>query len=103
MIYQVILFNIVFIFQQIWKRKIILYLEIVDVREVEGRKSVNMERIGFERGMDILMVIDMEIKEVVIDGYVEIGVFFSKCYVVNFKCVCGFFGYIFIFVRKMLF
>lgn len=82
--------------------KTILHLEIVDVREVEGRKSANMERIGFERGMDTLMATDMEIKEVVTNGHAEIGALFSKCHVANFKCVCDFFGYIFICVRKML-
>ena len=63
--------------------KTILHLEIVDVREVEGRKSANMERIGFERGMDTLMATDMEIKEVVTDGHAEIGALFSKCHVAN--------------------
>ena len=49
------------------KTKTILHLEIADVREVEDRKSANMERVGFERGMDTLMATDMEIKEVATD------------------------------------
>ena len=28
-----------------------LNLNVVDVREIEGRKSPNMERVGFERGL----------------------------------------------------
>ena len=35
--------------------KTILNLKIVDVKEVEGRKSTKMERLGFERGLDELM------------------------------------------------
>ena len=58
--------------------KTILHLEIVDVREVEGRKSANMERIGFERGMDSLLASEMNITEVVTDGHSEIGALFSK-------------------------
>lgn len=70
--------------------KTILQLEIVDVREVEGRKSANMERIGFERVMNTLIATEMNIKEVVTDGHAEIGTFFSKYHVVNLKCVCMF-------------
>ena len=70
--------------------KTILHLEIVDVREVEGRKSANMERIGFERGMNTLMATEMNIKEVVTDGHAEIGALLSKYHVVNLKCVCMF-------------
>jgi hypothetical protein len=32
-----------------------LGIEFVDVREVEDGKSPNMERIGFERGLDNLL------------------------------------------------
>ncbi|CAB3985659.1 Hypothetical predicted protein, partial [Paramuricea clavata] len=53
--------------------KCILELNIVDVREVEGRKSPNMERVGFERGLDKLIGSQMNIKEVVTDGHLEIG------------------------------
>lgn len=58
--------------------KEILHLEIVDVREVEGRKSASMERIAFERGMDALLASEMTIKEVVTDGHTEIGALFSE-------------------------
>ena len=74
--------------------KTILHLEIVDVREVVGRKSASMERIGLERGMDTLMATDMKIKEVVTDGHAEIGALFSKCHVANLKCVVFFWLYI---------
>ena len=33
----------------------ILQMNIVDVCEVEGRKSPNMERVTFERGLDSLL------------------------------------------------
>ena len=58
--------------------KCILELNIVDVREVEGRKSPNMERIGFERGLDKLIASKMNVKEVVTDGHLEIGALMSK-------------------------
>ena len=57
--------------------KCILELNIVDVREVEGRKSPNMERVGFERGLDKLMASKMNVKEVT-DGHLEIGALMSK-------------------------
>ena len=53
-------------------------MKIVDVREIEGRKSPNMERAGFERGLDNLMQSKMNIKEVVTDGHLEIGALMSK-------------------------
>ncbi|XP_028418400.1 uncharacterized protein LOC114543733 [Dendronephthya gigantea] len=53
--------------------KCILDINFVEVREVEGRKSPNMERIGFERGLDNLLKSTMIIKEVVTDGHLEIG------------------------------
>jgi hypothetical protein len=55
----------------------ILNMNIVDVREVEGRKSPNMERIGFERGLDEILTSKMVIKEVVTDGHLEIGALMS--------------------------
>ena len=58
--------------------KSILKINIVDVREVEGRKSVNMERIGFERGLDEILKSQMVIKEVVTDGHLQIGALMSK-------------------------
>ena len=58
--------------------KCILELNIVDVREVEGRKSPNMERVGFERGLDKLMASKINVKEVVTDGHLEIGALMSK-------------------------
>ena len=57
--------------------KAILQMNIVDVREAAG-KSTNMERIGFERGMDKLLTSAMCISEVVTDGHLEIGVLMSK-------------------------
>ena len=63
----------------------ILQMNIVDVREAAG-KSNNMERIGFERGMDKLLTSAMCIKEVVTDGHLEIGALMSK-YHVNTQCV----------------
>ena len=42
----------------------ILQINIVDVREVEGRKSNNMERTGFERGLGSLLQSQMVVKEV---------------------------------------
>ena len=55
----------------------ILQMNIVDVREAAG-KSNNMERIGFERGMDKLLTSQMCIKEVVTDGHLEIAALMSK-------------------------
>ncbi|CAB4006537.1 Hypothetical predicted protein [Paramuricea clavata] len=50
----------------------ILQMNVVDVREASG-KSNNMERIGFERGMDALLTSTIVLKEVVTDGHLEIG------------------------------
>ena len=58
------------------KDKAILEMTIVDVRQAAG-KSNNMERIGFEKGMDKLLTSTMEIKEVVTDGHLEIGALMS--------------------------
>ena len=58
--------------------KCILDMKMVDVRQIEGRKSPNMERVGFERGLDNLMQSKMKIKEVVTDGHLEIGALMSK-------------------------
>ena len=55
----------------------ILQMNIIDVREAAG-KSNNMERIGFERGMDRLLASQMNIKEVVTDGHLEIAALMSK-------------------------
>ena len=57
--------------------KAILQMKIVDVREAAG-KSTNMERIGFERGMDKLLTSAMCISEVVTDGHLETGALMSK-------------------------
>ena len=54
----------------------ILQMNVVDVREAAG-KSNNMERIGFERGMDILLASPMVVKEVVTDGHLEIAALMS--------------------------
>ena len=55
----------------------ILQMNIMDVREAAG-KSNNMERIGFERGMDKLLTSQMSVKEVVTDGHLEIASLMSK-------------------------
>jgi hypothetical protein len=39
-----------------------------------------MERIGFERGMDVLLTSTIVLKEVVTDGHLEIGALMSKFY-----------------------
>ena len=52
--------------------KAILQMNIVDVRKAAG-KSTNMERIGFERGMDKLLTSAMCISEVVTDGHPKLG------------------------------
>ena len=61
------------------KDEVILQQNILDVREVEGRKSGNMERVGFERGMDALLGSDIIIEEVVTDGHTGIASLMSKC------------------------
>ena len=58
--------------------KTILNMNIVDVRKVEDRKSNNMERVGFERGIDKLVESNMVVKEVVTDAHSEIGGLMSK-------------------------
>ena len=57
--------------------KSILQMNILDVRETGG-KSNNMERIGFERGMDMLLTSPIVVKEVVTDGHLEIAALMSK-------------------------
>jgi hypothetical protein len=61
--------------------QVILQQNVVDVREVEGRKSNNMERLGFERGMDTLLSTDIIIKEVITDGHTGIASLMSKWYI----------------------
>ena len=58
--------------------KSILSLNVVDVREIEGRKRSNMERVGFERGLHELLTSKMDLKEVVTDGHLEISALMSK-------------------------
>lgn len=58
--------------------KTILNMNIIDVREIEGRKSNKMERVGFEKGMDNLLESNMVVKEVVTDAHSEIGALMSK-------------------------
>jgi hypothetical protein len=53
-------------------------MNVVDVREASG-KSNNMERMGFERGMDVLLASPIILKEVVTDGHLEIAALMSKC------------------------
>ena len=57
--------------------KTILNLNIVEVREVEGRKSTNMERVCFERGLDELLTSTMKIEELVTDGHLGISAMMS--------------------------
>ena len=57
--------------------KAILQMTIVNVREAAG-KSTNMERIGFDRGMDKLLTSAVCISEVVTDGHIEVGALMSK-------------------------
>jgi hypothetical protein len=52
-------------------------MNVVDVRKASG-KSNNMERIGFERRMDVLLASPLILKEVVTDGHLEIAAL-SKC------------------------
>ena len=63
---------------------IILQMNIVDVREVEGRKSTKMERVAFESGLDSLILSPMVVKEVVTDGHLEISSLMSE-YMFNFS------------------
>ena len=56
----------------------ILQMDIVDVREAGG-KSNNMERIGFEKAMGVLLASPIVAKEVVTDGHLEIAALMSKC------------------------
>ena len=49
----------------------ILNMNVVDVREVEGRKRPNMERVGFERGLDSMLQSKMAVKEIVTDGHLS--------------------------------
>ena len=57
--------------------KTILQMNVVDVREAAG-KSNNMEWIGFQKGMDVLLASPMVLKEVVTDGHLEIAALMSK-------------------------
>ena len=67
--------------------KEILNIKIVDVKEVENRKSANMESVGFERGLDEMLQSEMVVKEIVTDGHVEIDALMSKYYIQNiYKC-----------------
>ena len=51
---------------------------MLDVREVAGRKSTNMETIWFQRGMDALLSTDVIIKEVITDGHTGIAALMSE-------------------------
>ena len=70
--------------------KSVLNLNIVDVREVVGRKSPNMERMGFERGLDDILKSSMNINEIVTDGHLEISALMSKWSLnkIKYKYVC---------------
>jgi hypothetical protein len=56
----------------------ILQMNIVDVREVAGKKSNNMEIMAFEKGMGDLLRSSMVIKEIVIDGHLGISALMSE-------------------------
>ena len=62
----------------------ILQMNIVDVREVKGKKSTKMERVAFESGLDSLFLSPMVVKEVVTDGHLEISSLISK-YMFKFR------------------
>ena len=70
--------------------KSVLNLNIVDVWEVVGRKSPNMERMGFERGLDDILKSSMNINEIVTDGHLEISALMSKWSLnkIKYKYVC---------------
>lgn len=55
----------------------VLHSEVVDVREAGG-KSPNMEKIGFDRGMDFLMN-KVKVKEIVTDGHLQISATMRNC------------------------
>ena len=57
----------------------IIQMNVIDVREASG-KSNNMERIGFQKGMDALLASPMIVKEVVTDGHLEIAALMSKVF-----------------------
>ena len=57
--------------------KTILDLKIVDVREVDGRKSTKIKRVGFERGVDDLLTSKMNLQEIVTNGHLEISALMS--------------------------
>ena len=54
--------------------KVLLQQNVLDVREVAGRKSTNMETIGFQRSMDALLGTEIIIKEVITDGHSGINI-----------------------------
>ena len=56
--------------------KTILTLKTLDKRMTE-RKSVNMEKLGFERGMSELQTKQIQVTEVVTDAHVGIGALMS--------------------------
>ena len=57
---------------------IILQQNVLDVREVDGRKSTNMENIGFQQGMNARLSTDIIIKEVITDGHTGIAALMSE-------------------------
>jgi regulatory protein YycI of two-component signal transduction system YycFG len=57
--------------------KTILNLNIVEDREVEGRKSTNMERVCFGREFDKLLTSTMKIEDLVTDGHLGISAIMS--------------------------
>jgi hypothetical protein len=53
-------------------------MNIVDMREVEGRKCNNMEIMAFEKGMGDLLRSSMVIKEIITDSHLGISALMSE-------------------------
>ena len=68
----------------------ILQMNIVDVREIEGRKSTKMEQVAFESGMDSILLSPMVVKEVVTDGHLPL----RKCSIESHRICHRIFYYI---------
>lgn len=64
--------------------KKILTIKTLDKR-MSDRKSVNMEKLGFERGMNELEAEQVEVKEVVTDAHLGIGALMSKFIMSNLR------------------
>ena len=78
----------------------IVQVNIVYVREAAG-KSNNMERIGFERGMDALLASPMILKEVVTDGHLEIAALMSRYPFVNSVVTCSVWVTVYMYIHSI--